>query len=76
MSRARARRLAQQRALRDLERQPFVAPEVRQLAQRLGVHLAADDELRELHRTHHFDDDPAALRELADALGVDLDEPI
>jgi hypothetical protein len=49
-------------------------PEVRQLAERLGVYLAPDHELRELCRTHRFDDDPAELRELADALGVNLDE--
>ena len=47
---------------------------MRQLAERLGVHLAPDDELRELHRTHRFDDDPAALQRLADELGVNLDE--
>ena len=71
--RARVNRLAREQAARDAQREPFVDPEVRRWADEHGVYLAPDDELRELHRTHRFDDDPAALRELADALGLDLD---
>lgn len=75
MSRARARRLARQQAVRDALRRPYVSPEVRQLADELGVYLGDDEELRELHRGEDPRQVAAEVRELAEALGVDLDGP-
>lgn len=68
-------RLTRDLAARDEARRPFVAPEVRALADELGVYLGPDDELRELYRTACFDQPTdEELRELADELGVDLDD--
>jgi len=53
--RARLDRLAAEQAAREEERRPFVDPEVRRWAEEHGVYLVPDDELRELYRTHRFE---------------------
>lgn len=55
--------------------QPFVDPEVRRWAEEHGVLLAPDDELRQLHRKHHFHEPTEEeLADWAGRLGVDLDD--
>lgn len=69
--RARLDRLAAEQAARDEECRPFVAPEVRALADELGVFLGSDDELRRLPQPT-----PEDVAEMAAALGVDLDDRV